>query len=252
MNVFFQRALRMLLFGVLLMKVTWERLRGQGVHAAPRKIVSPEEKGRLAAGDGRLKRLFDHHVHQVIEPGCSIATMATLLNAMGVEPGIDDQLALPGAVAAGNWAARMSDAGYHGRRGLPLPVLEEVVTATLKHVGIRARVEAIAFHAGEPEEERAARLHEALDRFSADPSCYLVAHFNQGELVPVIALPHISPVGKWIPEEERVVVLDVDPGQPEPYSVSFDRFLLAISSDYDGIMRRFGYDHGGLVSIRLG
>ena len=69
--------------------------------------------------------------------------------------------------------------------------------------------------------------------------------------LPVLTIPHISPVGHWCSEKERVVMFDVDPDQPVPYEVSLGRFVAGISSGYGGLLKPYGYRHGGLVGIEV-
>ncbi len=81
--------------------------------------------------------LFRHHVRQFHESSCSVASVACVVNAL-----LESQGRLPGTtvsqqdllnrVTTAHWKERMGPNGYRGRRGLPLPELGQVVTASLK------------------------------------------------------------------------------------------------------------------------
>jgi hypothetical protein len=57
--------------------------------------------------------------------------------------------------------------------------------------------------------------------------------------------PHISPIGAYDKTNERVLVMDVDREWYEPYWVSDERLLLAMSKKTE----RFGF--GGYLWIRV-
>jgi hypothetical protein len=210
----------------------------------------------LTSSGNRLKAaLHRQHVRQYHEASCSVASVATMLNAIRTASGISGdpitQQDLLERVHCGHWKQRMQPGGHNGRRGLPLPLLGAVTAASLSEYGIQAqKVEVVAT----PARQAAAvkrRLRNRLIRFDKRGDCLILAHFNQGALVPALSIPHISPVGGYDHDADRVLMLDVDPDQPAPYSVTFDRFYRALSCDYLGLLRPLGYERGGYIFIQL-
>jgi len=257
--------MRQLMFGGMYLAYGYSRLLGLGPFGRSRPVyleAPPTGKTLPAAPDGvmetgnRLKNALQRqHVRQYHEASCSVASVATMLNAIraingsGAEP-ITQQVLLD-TVHRGHWKARMQPEGHKGRRGLPLRVLGAVTAASLRAYGIPPlRVEVIPAPARRAKAAKR-RLRNRLMRFETRGDCLLLAHFNQGALVPALSIPHISPVGGYDRAADRVLMLDVDPDQPARYSVTFERFYRALSCEYLGLLRPFGYDRGGYIFVQL-
>ncbi|HSO21092.1 MAG TPA: phytochelatin synthase, partial [Desulfosarcina sp.] len=204
------------------------------------------------------RALWQHHVKQFHESSCSVASVVSCVNAArtamlaGNRPPVD-QIEILDRVTTGHWKERMSDGGHRGRRGLPLPLLGRVVKDSLaaydltvcsvdvvqtpKHAPARSPVRQI--------------LRRRLRGFDRRGDGLIIAHFDQGSLVPTLNIPHISPVGAYDAATDRVTLLDVDPEQDRPYEISFDVFYRALSCDYHHVFQAFGYGSGGYVYIQL-
>jgi hypothetical protein len=156
-------------------------------------------------------------------------------------------------VRTAHWKERMSKNGHNGRRGLPLPVLGEVVKSSLDVYGIAyAAVETVKLPRDREASENAKDLlRRRLNDFETKGDCLIIAHFDQGVYVPALNIPHISPVGGLDMAAGRVIVLDVDISQEYPYTITFETFYKGISNNYHHVLRPFGYDKGGYVFIRL-
>lgn len=199
--------------------------------------------------------LARHHVKQFHESSCSVASVVSAINALRDVQALGGEVLtqhqILEAVRTAHWKERMSAGGYQGRRGLPLPVLAEVVASSLEVFALpHHTVETLqaAKNAREARERRRV-LRQRLEAFETDGRCLVIAHFDQGAFVPTLNIPHISPVGAFDPATGDVVVLDVDPLQRRPYRVSFDRFYRGLASDYHHIFKPFGYGSGGCVVI---
>ncbi len=201
--------------------------------------------------------IWKTHVKQFHEASCSVASIVSCVNAAR---SLTDGAAAPVSqsdildrVTTGHWKERMRDGGYHGRRGLPLPLLGRVVEDSFKAYGIRfRRVDIIQT----PKDATRwspvkATLRKRLRNFDRCGSGLIIAHFDQGSLVPTLNIPHISPVGAYDAAADRVTVLDVDPGQKSPYEVDFDTFYQGLASDYHHVLTAFGYGSGGYIHVRL-
>jgi hypothetical protein len=252
---------RRLLFGGLYLVYGYSRLMGLGPFGRCRPAYLDQRPGKCVSetqpqNGNRLKTALHHqHVRQYHEASCSVASVATMLNAIRALNGRDvpavTQADLLDRVHCGHWKQRMQPEGHRGRRGLPLKVLGAVTAASLKAYDIRPHQLAVV-----PTTARRAKvtrdlLRQRLIRFEERGDCLLLAHFNQGALVPALSIPHISPVGGYDRSADRVEILDVDPDLPTPYSVSFDCFYRALSCEYLGLLRPFGYRRGGYIYVKL-
>jgi len=79
--------------------------------------------------------LVKHHVKQFNEASCSVAAVVSVINAIregwADRPATITQMDILEKVKTANWKKRMSKKGDNGKRGLPLPVLADVVKSSL-------------------------------------------------------------------------------------------------------------------------
>ena len=252
---------RQLIFAGMYLAYGYSRLMGLGPFGRCRPAYCPADTLKRTAPTSKISRnklkaaLHRQHVHQYHDASCSVASVATLLNAIAQLSGSAgppvSQQALLKRVRCGHWQERMQPEGHQGRRGLPLKVLGAVTMASLKAYGIRPQKIEVVPTPAHPAKALRERLRQRLVRFEERGDCAVLAHFNQGALVPALSIPHISPVGGYDRTRDRVLILDVDPDQPAPYTVSFDCFYRALSCEYLGLLRPFGYRHGGYVFVAL-
>lgn len=190
-------------------------------------------------GDNPLKAaLFKHHVKQFNEASCSVASVVTVVNALrefqGHRSNPITQVDILEKVRTGYWKERMSPGGHNGKRGLPLPLLGEIVKSSLDAYSLAYKtVETVhgakdRLRAQEKEEE----LKDRLVDFENSAKCLIIAHFDQGAFVRTPNIPHISPVGQFNTQTGDVTILDVDPEQDSVYKVPFDTFCKGVFSSY--------------------
>jgi hypothetical protein len=248
--------IRRLLFGALHLPWAAARLTGRGPFGPD--AARPAAHGGTTAPSALKAALWRHHVRQFNEAACSVATVASVVNAIREVQGHSgpplDQGQILRRVPTAHWRQRMQPGGHEGRRGLPLPLLGRVVRDSLDLLEVRYRiVDTVA--AGKPVGAPARRfrstLRGRLRRFETRGDALVIAHFDQGALLPVLNIPHISPVGGFDAATEAVTILDVDRDQPLPYQVPMAAFHRSLSSRYHHLFRPFGYDRGGYVYIRL-
>ena len=201
--------------------------------------------------------LWRHHVKQFHESSCSVASVVSCINAIRCLENKDihpiRQTEILDRVTTGHWKERMSDKGYRGRRGLPLPLLGQVVKDSIAAYDLKVRTVDIVQtpkHAPETSPVRAL-LKKRLRDFDRHGDGLIITHFDQGTLVPTLNIPHISPVGAYDSTTERVILLDVDPEQENPYQVDFGTFYKGLSCDYHHVFEAFGYGSGGYVYIQI-
>lgn len=205
-----------------------------------------------------LKRaLWKHHVKQFHESSCSVASVVACINAIRSLGNRDtapiSQTDILDRVPTGHWKARMSNGGYHGRRGLPLPLLGRVVKDSIAAYGLTVQAVDIVHTPKNTAPTAPIRtvLRKRLIEFDERGNGLIICHFDQGALVPTLNIPHISPVGAYDATADRVTMLDVDPEQETPYEVDFDIFYEGLSSDYHHVFEAFGYGSGGYVYIQI-
>jgi hypothetical protein len=201
--------------------------------------------------------LFKYHVKQFHGSSCSVASVVSAINAIReqqVENSVPiSQMDILETVRTANWKERMTDKGYKGRRGLPLPVLGEVVKSSLDAYGIRYKtVETVQARKNSIQSKLIMDiLWKRLHDFEKNGDCLIILHFDQGAYVPTLNIPHISPVGGFDTDTGEVTILDVDPEQEKHYKITFNRFYKGLSSNYNHILKPFGYGSGGYVYIKL-
>lgn len=210
-----------------------------------------------AAGNHLKRALWKHYVRQYHDASCSVASVATVVNALGEvingQAGEITQMDLLDKVKTGNWKKRMSEAGDNGQRGLPLMLFGDVVRGSLETFQIPfASIETVDLREDSlPSQEKKEILRNRLQEFETLGNGVIIAHFDQGAFIPELNIPHISPVGGYDSRTGRVTVLDVDRFQSAPYTIPFERFYWGISKRYHHLFRFFGLTNGGYIYIRL-
>jgi hypothetical protein len=215
------------------------------------------EKPDLSNSNPLKEALFNHHVKQYHEASCSVATVVSVVNAIReVQGGGADtisQMDLLEKVRTGKWKERMSPKGDNGKRGLPLPLLGEIVKSSLVAYGITYKdLEIIGAHGNRLQREMiTAELKSRLYDFETKGNCLIIAHFDQGAFLRTLNIPHISPVGGFDMTSGDVTILDVDPEQKKPYKTTFDTFCEGIFSNYHYLLTPFGFRSGGYVFVKI-
>lgn len=212
----------------------------------------------IQTGGNPLKAaLLKHHVKQYHEASCSVATVVSVVNAMREKRGGNfipvSQMDILEKVRTANWKERMSEKGDNGKRGLPLPLLGEIVKSSLDAYGIKYKaIETIEAQKKSSLSEKIKEdLRNRLLDFETKGNCLIIVHFDQGAFLRTLNIPHISPVGGFDAKTGDVTILDVDPQQERPYKVPFDTFCKGIFSNYHHVLKPFGYNSGGYVFIKL-
>jgi hypothetical protein len=201
--------------------------------------------------------IWNHHVKQFHESSCSVATVASCINAIrSLENGNTQSVSqadILDRVTTGHWKERMSDGGYHGRRGLPLPLLGQVVKDSLAAYQLKVQAfEIVQTPKNTPlKSPIRTKLKKCLRDFDRHGNGLIIIHFDQGTFVPTLNIPHISPVGAYDAATERITILDVDPEQEKPYQVDFGTFYKGLSCDYHHVFEAFGYGSGGYIYIQI-
>ena len=212
------------------------------------------------AGANPLKQaLVRHHVKQYHEASCSVASVASLINAVSDTEkwfnGIPiSQSDLLDNVKEAHWKERMEPGGHNGKRGLPLSVFGDVVKSSFEVYELPFREIEVVQASRKSDEAEAIKekLKTRLIEYETDGNALVIAHFNQGIYLKALQIPHISPVGGYDPETDMVTILDVDYLQKKHYQISFDRFYEGLANNYNRLFISHGFDSGGYVYVKLG
>jgi hypothetical protein len=182
-------------------------------------------------------RLIPFYSGQYNGAACSVASLTNVMNAIrGSQKLANDeklvsQKELLDKVQAAHWKARIdSKIGWRGKRGVSLDDLQEVAKGSLAALGLKGfQVELLRFEAAGAKE--LALLRGALQENEKSAQDYLVVNFLQSDLTgDSEGVGHISPVGAYDAERDRVLILDTDREWYEPYWVSTQALLKAMAT----------------------
>lgn len=202
--------------------------------------------------------IWRYHVKQFHDSSCSVASVVACINAIRfMQNGsthLISQTDILDRVTTGHWKERMSNDGYRGRRGLPLPLLGQVIKDSIAAYQLTVlAVDVVRTPKNAPPRSPIrTKLKKRLRDFDHHGKGLIITHFDQGVFVPTLNIPHISPVGGYDSTSNRVTILDVDPEQEMPYQVEFETFYKGLSCNYHHVFEAFGYGSGGYVYIRMG
>ncbi|WP_419661415.1 hypothetical protein Dvar_18480 [Desulfosarcina variabilis str. Montpellier] len=247
--------LRNLIRPYLAARYTFHRITGTGAFARNRTRYM--DASRQSHWNALKQAIWKYHVKQFHESSCSVASVVSCINALRALRNGDitpiSQHDILDRISTGHWKARMSKGGYHGRRGLPLPLLGQVVKDSIAAYGLAVRAVAVV-----PTPVKTfgdASIHTTLKArlkaFDQKGDGLIIAHFDQGAFIPTLNIPHISPVGAYDAASGQVTLLDVDPDEKRPYQVSYETFYTGLSSNYHHMFTAFGYNGGGYVYIQV-
>lgn len=175
----------------------------------------------------------------------SAASAAMVLNALRQDTRYSsaDELigeeALLKATAAHGWAARLAG---EKPAGVDLKAFGALFEASLSTYGVSAEVRTI------PVDGDAAAVRALLRDNERSDEDFLIALYKQSVFTgdPEGAVGVYAPVGAFDPARDAVLILESDRRWYEPYWVSLDVFVEALSSLRDGA----GKPAGGLTLIR--
>lgn len=198
------------------------------------------------------KKLLENQVKQFNEASCSVASVAVIINSLrdnNFDPVTQKELLEK--VDACAWKKRMSLKGDNGKRGLPLDMLGHVVEKAFEVYKIPyKKIQTIDFSGSSDEADLKNDLRKRLDELDKEKA-FIIAHFNQGLLIPTLQIPHISPIGGYDAKNDEVIVLDVDFSVEKNYKVSLNSLFKAMKSNYYNLFISHGYGMGGYVYIKI-
>jgi hypothetical protein len=216
--------------------------------------------------------LNPYYVPQVSPSSCSLATVATVLNALRPLPAYSGsplvtQATLLDPAAAKTpadpewtditrkWSEQVdftpsrSEKVKNTGSGLTFSELHRYVVASLNAYGLDANVEVL-----KPADRSAAtlnRLRRLLVLNERSAKDIALIYYNQGVVTGDWDGPHISPIGAYDPEHRRVLIMDVDRQWYVPYWTSDERLLEAMLRPAPADQGTLVGQTGGVVWVKL-
>jgi hypothetical protein len=196
-------------------------------------------------------RLVNYYSPQSTSSACSVAATAMAINALrsgagAAEEGIaitEDALL---AAVGDAWRARAAEGGP----GVTFGELREYLSRSLAWIELpEARVEAVAFD--RPDETSLTALRAALDANEAAPESLMLAYYNQSVLTGDDGGLHVSPIGAYDRERDRVLIMDVDRELHLPYWTSTEALLDAFATPASAEGGALAGETGGYIRIAM-
>ncbi|MCB1416629.1 MAG: phytochelatin synthase family protein [Phyllobacteriaceae bacterium] len=188
------------------------------------------------------------YLPQQTNAACSLASIAVAMNTLrGLPPASDDTLItqdnLLETVANPVWSEQAKQDGD----GVKFADLLDAVSKSTQALGIEAEISSV-----QPASDEAVTLdafRAVLAANEKSSSDVLIVYFNQGVVTGDWDGPHVSPIGAYDPQTDRVLVMDVDREWYVPYwtpvSVLFEALKKPTSAEH-GILEG---ETGGWVLV---
>jgi hypothetical protein len=192
------------------------------------------------------------YIPQETDSDCSVASIAILLNALrGVPERADQSLVTPrallSAVGSKRWKAETAWNGV----GVTLAEFKTAITLSLHKYNLdNYRIE--VFRPADTSDASLSRLQSILAENERSETDIALAYFNQGVLTGDWDGPHISPIGAYDADSERVLIMDVDRRYYVPYWSPVTKFLQSMTKPAPRSFGPLAGETGGIVWVRPG
>lgn len=184
-----------------------------------------------------------YYVPQQDGRSCSVATVAMLVNALRsrLDLSQDEPLVTQSAVLKktnlSTWKRSVGGLG----RGVTLEQLREISATALQAYGI-AGYQVELNHADARNGMAKSRFLEALKQNEKNREDIILINFDQKILTgDPEGVGHISPIGAYDAQTQRVLVMDTDREWYEPYWVSWEKAFEAMSTQDSASSKTRGY-----------
>jgi hypothetical protein len=194
--------------------------------------------------------LSPYYMSQMSNSACSLAAIATLVNALRGLPALAheslvSQTSLLDGVAIPDWTRKTAE---HGE-GVTWEELKAYLALSLTAFGLEADIE--TFRPMDASPAALAQLRALLaDNERSDTDIALV-YYNQGVVTGDYDGPHISPIGAYDVEARRVLIMDVDRQWYGPYWTSDETLLAAMLRPTPREHGILAGEIGGIVRVTI-
>ncbi len=204
----------------------------------------------LARPDADFWRLAELYVPQATSCSCSLASAAMAVGALASHADAAQvrltQEALLAAVGNPHWAAQVAEGGsgvtfedlqHYLRRSLDWMRLEEATVESLAPEGTEA--------------DALAAVRTALSANEGAPDSVMLAYYNQRVLTGDWGGLHVSPIGAYDADADRVLIMDVDRDLHLPYWTSTEALAEALVTPDEAETGLLAGETGGLVRLAV-
>ena len=208
---------------------------------APATPLHEADWPRTAPKASKLNALWPHFEHQATPTSCSVASVATVLNAAlaAKHKATVPQQAILASQTTGAWSRLTADAHAPG------VTLDQLALYTMQAFYAQGltRVAVDVVHIQKSDDNTRQALESVLEKNNqAGETYFMVANFLQSTYVKAgEAVGHMSVVAQYDIAPGRVLVLDVDPDMLDPYWVPLDDFLAGMATADDETGEPRGY-----------
>jgi hypothetical protein len=192
--------------------------------------------------------LSPFYVSQMTGSACSLATIATLVNALrGLPPLATDQLvtqtSLLERVASDAWTTETAE---HGD-GVTFAEVTTYVARSLKAYDLDGDME--VFKPSDASPATLAALRRMLVDNERSANDIAIVYYNQGVITGDWDGPHLSPIGAYDEGTRRVLIMDVDRQFYIPYWTSDEKLLEALLRPAPQNGGRLAGETGGILRV---
>lgn len=206
--------------------------------------------------------ISSYYVPQVTRASCSLATVATLINALRGLPAHSDEALVtqttlldPKSASTSPdpewiekttaWSGKIQETGS----GVTFSEFEQYVAASLKAYRLDAEVSVLKpTDRSRATLNRLRRLLSANERSAKDIA---LIYYNQGVVTGDWDGPHLSPIGAYDAGRRRVLIMDVDRQWYVPYWTSDETLLEALLRPAPANQGSLAGQTGGVIWVKL-
>ena len=194
--------------------------------------------------------LSPYYVPQLTGSGCTVASIATLMNVvLGLPPLGSDKLVTQESLLAKVGSQDWVDKSGQGGDGLTFEEFKTYVMLSLEAYGVKADVE--IFKPEDTTDATLARLRTLLTENESTDDDIVLTYFNQGVVTGDWDGPHVSPLGAYDSENRRVLIMDVDRQFYIPYWTTDEKLLEAMLRPSPADQGALAGETGGLVRVTV-
>ncbi|CAK0752696.1 Glutathione gamma-glutamylcysteinyltransferase [Gammaproteobacteria bacterium] len=193
--------------------------------------------------------LSQFYIPQQTNSACSLASVTMVINALrGIPAKVDvpliTQTRLLETVGDSQWTAKNRENGD----GVTFSELISFVRQSLDHYDLN-KTEIHIFKPSEATPETLAKLRWILSENEQSDQDMVLIYFDQEVLAGDWDGPHVSPIGAYDAEKQRVLVMDVDREWYVPYWVSDEKLMESLIRPAPAALGVLAGETGGLLHI---
>ncbi len=188
------------------------------------------------------------YLPQQTSSACSLASVAVAVNTLrGLPPKSDDKLVTQNGLLETVGLDKWRDQAKEEGEGVTFADFETVTQSAFKSYNI-----GYSYASAQPGKNEAAtleRFREVLKANEASANDVVMVYFNQGVVTGDWDGPHISPIGAYDEQKDRVLVMDVDREWYVPYWTQVGTLYMAMRKPAPADQGVLAGETGGWVHV---